>query len=171
MPKGWHWTEAFVDKLKGTVKLVGTSLVCLDKSDPSKHIGPRVEGFAFALDLEGLKIALETGSVFKQHASKHDAIVEGEYGLSAAILKRGFSLDTFLLAYQGVDWRDKKYWDCNKNQHPSQGEKAYFGISLNPLEVMFHKSHWTLMGKPVLVMYSYAQKYKEWGKSEKITKT
>jgi hypothetical protein len=33
VPRAWHWTEAFTDRLQGNVKLVGTSIVCLPKWD------------------------------------------------------------------------------------------------------------------------------------------
>jgi hypothetical protein len=55
MPDGWHWMRTFTQKLHGTVGLVGTSVVCLPGDDsPRGGCGPKVEGFAFALELSAL---------------------------------------------------------------------------------------------------------------------
>lgn len=34
-------------------------------------------------------------------------------GSSAAILQAGYSIDSLMLRYQGVDWRDTNNWACN----------------------------------------------------------
>lgn len=34
-------------------------------------------------------------------------------GSSAAILAAGYNIDSLMLRYQGVDWRDKANWGCN----------------------------------------------------------
>ena len=34
-------------------------------------------------------------------------------GSSAAILNAGYNIDSLMLRYQGVDWRDKSHWGCN----------------------------------------------------------
>lgn len=34
VPQGWHWTRGFTDQLKGSVRGVGASLVCLPPEDP-----------------------------------------------------------------------------------------------------------------------------------------
>ena len=36
-----------------------------------------------------------------------------EVGASSAILDAGYNLDSLLLRYQGVDWRDRATWGCN----------------------------------------------------------
>ena len=144
MPPTWHWTQAFVERFSERVKLVGTSIVCLTH-DGSGHTGPRVEGFAFALDAEGLKMVLAVKTVFFQHNGKVAAIINGEYGLTAAILKAGYTIDSLQLAYENVDWRDESKWSCNQGNHPSR-ERTYFGISLHPLEVIFHKVYWANLG-------------------------
>ena len=33
MPVGWQWTQAYTDLLRGDVKAVGSSLVCLPEVD------------------------------------------------------------------------------------------------------------------------------------------
>jgi hypothetical protein len=140
MPKNWHWTDAFADKLQGRVGLVGTSIVCLPVTDPGGY-GPSVEGFAFALSHEALNVVLTKGSSFQNHASKVQAILDGEYALTDTVIQNGFSIDSLLKAYEKKNWLNKSGWNCNNFKHPSR-EGSYFGISIHPLEVIFHKVSW-----------------------------
>jgi hypothetical protein len=140
MPNSWHWTDAFADKLRGQVGLVGTSIVCLPVTDLGGY-GPSVEGFAFALSYEALNVVLTKGSSFQNHASKADAILDGEYALTDTVIQNGFSIDSLLKAYEKRDWLNKSGWNCNNFKHPSR-EGTYFGISIHPLEVIFHKVSW-----------------------------
>ena len=140
MPETWHWTQAFLDRLQGTVGLVGTSIVCLPSKDRG-GLGPKVEGFAFALSRDALNLVRQKGTSFREHKNKGDAILLGEYALSKVLLANGFDIDSLLKAYQNMNWRDTKNWNCNLQKHPSRSG-SYFGISFNPLEVMFHKSIW-----------------------------
>ena len=41
MPAGWHWPRAFTDRLRGRVKVVASSLVCLPEVDAG-GFGPKV---------------------------------------------------------------------------------------------------------------------------------
>lgn len=50
------------------------------------------------------------------------------------MLNAGFSLDSLMLRYQGLDWREKGNWKCNAMLDPRR-EGLYDGASLNPLEV------------------------------------
>ncbi len=102
-------------------------------------IGPKVEGFAFCLDKKGLEVVLDSGRSFKQHMTKEGAILDGEYALTSVILSAGYNIDSLLLAYDGMEW--KKDHSCNLNFHPSRAD-TYFGISINPIEVIFHKTYW-----------------------------
>ena len=40
-------------------------------------------------------------------------VVMGEYGLSMSLLDKGYTFDTLMYKYGGVDWRDEKNWGCN----------------------------------------------------------
>jgi hypothetical protein len=140
MPNNWPWTSAFLVRLQGKVGLVGTSIVCLPASDAGGY-GPSVEGFAFALTRQALKVAITTGTSFRSHVNKVAAILQGEYALTGILLKNGFSVDTLREAYEGIDWSDSREWHCNNFKHPSR-RGSYFRISIRPLEVIFHKVKW-----------------------------
>jgi len=95
------------------------------------------------------------GTSFRQHGSKVRAILDGEYDLTRTVMGAGFVIDTLQLAYQGMNWTDRRNWGCNGNVHPSR-EKSYFGISLNPLEVIFHKVYWEVQERvagPMVDLY------------------
>lgn len=61
-----------------------------------------------------------------------------------------------LLKYQNIDWLDNKNWDKNNYNHPSR-KNSYYGNSIDPLEVVFHKWYWH--GKET-VNYNIIQDYK-----------
>jgi hypothetical protein len=54
------------------------------------------------------------GNVFGCWESMWDVIWHGELGSSLAMLNAGHNLDSFMLRYQGVDWRDHANWGCNR---------------------------------------------------------
>ena len=151
-PRSRSWTRVYLDKLSPTVKLVGNSIVCLPQSDdcvsggpgitPNPDCyGPKVEGYAWATDQVGLQVLLDTSSVFQSHPDKVSAIINGEYGMNVAIFKAGYTIDSLLLAYQGVDWTNRSNWGCNDNLHPSRSG-TYYGVSQHPLETVFVKVEW-----------------------------
>ena len=156
MPRGWHWTSAFLDALTALddggsggnagVALAGTVIACLNEPPPPRKggVGPRVEGFAFALSRPALLHVLENGTSFGYHKDKHDAIVFGEYALSLDVLHaagRAWNLGSLLVEHRGVDFRDERNWRCNGAKHPTRAG-SHHGLSVHPLEVLFHKPKW-----------------------------
>ena len=151
-PKSLSWTRVYLDKLSPSVKLVGNSIACLPESDPCVRggpgiepnpecYGPKVEGYAWATDQVGLQVLLDRKTVFQSHPGKVSAILNGEYGMNIAIFKAGYTIDSLLLAYQGLDWTNRSNWGCNGNQHPSRSG-TYFGVTQHPLETVFVKVEW-----------------------------
>ncbi len=49
---------------------------------------------------------MEDGLVFKCYESLYDTVSHSELGASAAILKAGYSIDSLMLKYKGVNWLD-----------------------------------------------------------------
>ena len=144
----WHWTRAFLDRLKnkdqgdfrGEVGLVGTTIVCLPHEDLG-GFGPKVEGFAFAISQHALQIVRSQGTSFRSHQNKTEAVLSGEHNLTSVLLANGINIDCLLKAYQNIDWRNESNWQCNGLKYPSR-HGTYFGSDINPLEVMFHKPNW-----------------------------
>ena len=138
--KSQEWYSKFTTKFNNLTKLIGTTIVCLPKYD-SGGFGPKVEGFCFCLVKKGLELVLKDGKIFYNHETKRDAIINGEYGLSRCIINNGFTIDCMLDKYKNINWYDGRNHFLNHNKHPSR-YNSYFGISINPYEVIFHKWYW-----------------------------
>ena len=61
----------------------------------------------------GLQVLSEDGHVFKCHRDMSDAVFNAELGSSLAILRAGYTIDSLMLRYQGVDWTNPENWHCN----------------------------------------------------------
>lgn len=61
----------------------------------------------------GLKILEEDGRVLECYEAMSDTIYYSEVGSSAAILAQNFTIDSLMMRYQGMDWRNQSNWDCN----------------------------------------------------------
>ena len=86
---------------------------------------------------------------------------------STSILKAGYTLDSLLFRYSGVDWRNTKNWNCNNCRFPSRSG-TNDGISMHPFETIFHKRFWS--SEPKMVMNSVCQKYMQWFRESQYTK-
>ena len=69
------------------------------------------------------------------------------------------------MKYGEIDWRKKENWDCNKRVHPTR-YNTYEGISVNPLEVVFHKPLWDIGNNNYLLEVNYNEtlKYMKWAR-------
>ena len=163
-PERIHWSEIFLSRLKEDVHAVSTSLVCLPENDLG-GVGPRLEGMAFAATSYAVLLAFNEG-VFDCKTNKVDAILNGEYKFTKVLLENGLNLDSLLMKYNKIDWRKKENWQCNKRMHPTR-YNAYDGISVNPLEVVFHKPLWDNGSNFYLhdVYYKETVKYMKWARS------
>ena len=69
----------------------------------------------------GLQVLIQDGHVFECHKDIADAVFNAELGSSLAILRAGYTIDSLMLRYQGVDWTDPENWQCNNkyaHHHP-----------------------------------------------------
>lgn len=154
VPTNWQWTDAFTSRFTRTVKAVGSSLTCLPAQDAGGP-GPRLESWAFAVDQTGLHVLMQEG-IFEVRTCKiceEGVVVKGEYGLSEALLQRGYNIATLLSMYpKDIDWRDPQHHGCNDNVHPSR-HGTYDSITMHPYETIFVKSSWHV-GEPFTSHYS-----------------
>ena len=158
-PKNLHWSNIFIDRLNDQIKLVGTTIVCLPAHDKGGY-GPKIEGFCFCSDKIGLSLLVKNGTVFTDHASKIDAIINGEFQLTKVILDNGYNIDCLLYKYQNIDWRDSNNYNLNNYKYPSRSG-SYDDISIHPFEVVFHKWYWNYDSTNT-VLFNYVDKYKKW---------
>jgi hypothetical protein len=172
LPKYWPieipWTKIFTNRLNGDVHAVGTSIVCLYEPNLG-GVGPRIEGYAFAATSYAVYLAWANG-VFDCHQNKKDAIIEGEYGLSKLLLDNGLNIDSLLLKYGEIDWRKKENWNCNNNVHPTRRGSYDDGMSVHPLEVVFHKPIWDLGSNKYLpsVYIKEVLTYMKWARNRDL---
>ena len=78
------------------------------------------------------------GYVLQCHGGRDHAVFYGEIGASLAILKAGYTIDSFLTRYQGVDWRNESAWQCNGAVSPI-GKRTFDGVTAAPYELVFPK--------------------------------
>ena len=64
----------------------------------------------------GFGIMYRDGNVFKCHTDMWDTIFHAELGSSWTVLQAGYNIDSFMMRYQGIDWLDKRNWECNNRQ-------------------------------------------------------
>lgn len=160
-----HWTEAFTDRIDDQVKMVGSIVSCEGAAKDGDAAGewrgnPFVRPHAWATDLKGLAKMLAQDEIFKCHKNTWDVRYHSDSGASLAILQSGWTIDTLMSRYQGVDWRSTTSWQCNQRV-PPEYEMHYDGISLNPYETIFVPVHST----SAAVQWSYveqADRYEKW---------
>ncbi|EFN53576.1 hypothetical protein CHLNCDRAFT_136762 [Chlorella variabilis] len=158
-----HWTEPLLSKLNDRVKLVGPTINCGRAYDlpPTVH----VQSYVTATDAAGLEVLLATGTVFKCWGHIHDTIISSEIGASSAIMAAGFGIDSLMLRYKGVDWRDPAVQDhaCNGELNPLQ-PGFNDGINVEPLEVMFIKVKAAMLAAGNWPHATAAVKYAQWAR-------
>eukprot|EP00892_Ulva_mutabilis_P002781 jgi/Ulvmu1/12503/UM009_0158.1 len=136
-----HFTELMTSKLVGDVKLVGPTINCestFEFTTGERRQNPHVQSFAVATDGIGMELLVGNGNVFKCHETFQDTIFYSELGSSAVILDAGYTLDSFMARYDGVDWRDQQFWGCNGDVNPFN-YALEDAVGLAPMELMFVK--------------------------------
>lgn len=162
-PRDVHWTRILTSRLTGDIKLVGPTISCEGTDATETHPArknPHVQSYVVAMDQDGYRAMRAAGTVFECHHSIWDTIYHAELGSSLAVLEAGHNIDSLMLRYHGVDWRDRNNWDCNSGVNP-YAEDRYDGISVNPLEVMFVKVK-EFMLQTEWMPARFAKKYDEW---------
>ena len=61
----------------------------------------------------GLKVLLDDEHVFNCSDNIHDAVYYSELGSSLAIFNASYTIDSLMLRYQDIDWRDIRNAECN----------------------------------------------------------
>ncbi len=142
-PRKLHWSRAFTSRIQGDVKLVGPTINCesYPSSDgKSMAHNPHVQTYAVAMDQVccvggcvththantvppsrkntpktqmAYQLLQRNGSVFTCQSTLQDTVYYAEFGASRVLLDAGYNIDSLMLRYQGVDWRNRSNWDCN----------------------------------------------------------
>ncbi|EWC43768.1 hypothetical protein DRE_07333 [Drechslerella stenobrocha 248] len=123
------WSEAYLNKVTDTIKLVGMSFNC------QAPRGPHVQSMILATDRVGIDILLN--DVIAGHCySGWDDAVDGETNITQAIRQAGYHVTTFMTPFSSVaDYPDNcEHGDILWND-------KYFGTNMHPYEAMFQKAN------------------------------
>lgn len=80
---------------------------------------------------------LDDKDIFGCYEELLDVVFYSEVSASRAIFNAGYSIDSLMSKYQGVDWREKSNWQCN----------GWYGSSKDPsrlerrLSQIFNRKH------------------------------
>jgi hypothetical protein len=96
----------------------------------------------------------------KCHDDRPAAVFFGEIGASLAVLEAGYTIDSFQMRYQGVDWKDKTNWECNHAVTPI-GKRTFDGVTTSAFELVFPKLKGSLL-QSGLPSHFEAHKTSEW---------
>jgi hypothetical protein len=159
-PKKMHWSLAFIEFFKDNPNagIVGSSMI-VRHPFPS----PVVETWAFMMSLNALEYVRGCSNVFSQHASKWDAVVQGEDQLSVVLRKGGYEAYCLLYKYKRMkyeEYRDRMMCNGWVVSRP----KCYEGINIAPLETIFYKTYWRSTGNAKDDYYEcpVEQRYTQW---------
>jgi hypothetical protein len=186
-PQQIHWTTPVIARITAQVKLVGTSIVCLDPHcmfgpspctapDPCLTVAQKlaelddtveavdVDKICFGPKVEGFFFA--TDRIGLQLLQKADVFSIHPTKYHAVLFGEYRMTAAIFEAGYTIDSFQAAYqkitWTpetkCNAGKHPSRHEK-YFGISMHPFETMFHKMQWE--NEPY-VRKSETELYKKW---------
>lgn len=158
-----HWTQPFVAKLNTRVKLVGSTINCGGLFGYPESDIPHVQSYVVATDADGMAILNASESVFRCYLKFHDVIMHSEIGASLAMYQAGYSIDSLMLRYKDVNWRQESSKNCNSKFNPLEPPFHNDGLYIDPYEVLFVKVKTKLLRNPQIYYYATAaQKISDW---------
>lgn len=136
-----HWTEVLTGKLSNDTKLVGSYISCEGYPrngvpDEEWRLNPYVLPHTWATDQVGWDLLASKSNVFQCYDGYWERRYNSDLAASLAMLNAGYNIDSLLLRYQGVDWRNTVNWECNSRIRPDR-VNLYDGIMASPYEVVF----------------------------------
>jgi hypothetical protein len=136
LPSDLSWVDLFLDKIDDKVKMVGSTWFNAEhESWVNGALGiPRgqnthIQSYCFGVDKTALDLLLEYDKFNVENKNKQQIIAQHEIGCSQWLIKNGYQLKPFQLSSYG-----------NQQNADACNVDGYFGITFNPLEVMFFKT-------------------------------
>ena len=152
------WVNIFIKKINNNVKLFGTTINI--SNGHNNLYTPHVQSMFFVTDKIGLNILIKN-NIFNNNnviIDKKDIIMNKEIAMSTVIINEGYNIGCLLYAYKNINFKYPT-WNYDKNNTINTDHcapnNAYFGICINPYEVIFIKTNRNLC--PEIV-----DKYTEW---------
>jgi hypothetical protein len=103
---------------------------------------PFLHAYMFGTNISSINLLI---NIFKDFTSnKTESIINYERLLTTKYLLNNKKISSLLLAFKNIDVNDKSLWNYklwNKNENTCyETSEAYFGLDLNPLEIIFIKN-------------------------------
>lgn len=142
-----YWPELFISKLNNDVKLVGAIVAFY-------HSKPFISSAFLVTDQIGLGVGIKNGIFDPKVIEKNkiNVVLKKEMGLSNAIIEAGYNIRSMLSCYKDIDLKNYK---CPQVTVCHLNPKRYYGIDINPYEIIFMKSNRKI--EPIVF-----NKYTEW---------
>jgi lipopolysaccharide biosynthesis protein len=156
VPESVNWLDMFLKDLNEKVKLVGPTWFTDQNSNFLKRtlkVGPgqnnHIQSWCFGLDKFALQLLIKHNKFDAEGKTRKQIIKHHEIGMSRLLLDNGFQIKPFQLSRS----HEAKHTGICK-------PKGYFGMDVNPLEIMFFKTKPS--GKPTtinnrLILTKYTQ--------------
>lgn len=141
------WSEAYLNKVTDTNKLVGMSFNCRAPG------GPHVQSMIMATDRIGIKIL--TRDVINRCFQGWDDAVNGEMNITKAIRKEGYSVTAFMTAFSS----DENYPDTCEHGDILWNDR-YYETNIHPYEMMFQKANRDIYPKQLKMLTEWHDKAK-----------
>ena len=68
---------------------------------------------------------MDGDGIFGCYENLLDTVWFSEIGASKAILEAGYSLDSLMFMYQGVDWTNRSTWTCYRRWEEREREREH----------------------------------------------
>jgi len=152
----FHFTDIFNLYVTNSTRMIGSYINCGSVWGQGGEGYSHVQTMSFMLD----NVALEViRPLIKCYQDKIDTVTLGEIGMSKALLEANINIGSLLYAYRGVDFRtdSKMRLECNTKLDATI-DGNYFGISVNPFEVVFYKNTRISTDMRVVDLYSNSMK-------------
>lgn len=135
--KNFHFTDIFAAYLSNETRMVGSYINCGGLIDGEGYA--HVQSMSFMVDDVALELVLP---LFECYENRTATVKYGEIGMSRHLINNNINIASLLYAYKGIDFRcnDEMRHNCNEQLDPAFDE-WYFGISANPMEVVFFKNN------------------------------
>lgn len=149
------WYDAFINLIRGDIKLVGTTINALNSYTIHSHIFKEMTGISiphthvqsqiFAMDLECLSYLMNDTDLFSNYDYKNTMdgfIARKEIMMSQLVLKHGWNISAILPEYQNIDFRYlDKYLNNSGYNHDPCLPNSCFGRTLHPYDCIFIKTN------------------------------
>jgi hypothetical protein len=164
----FRWVNAFIDRLRGDVHLVGASINILPESATHTRRFSAVYGYqppyvhaqttAYALSSTAVRYLLDVGFYSVDRTlTKKEVIVQYELKLSQEIIHNGWNIGSFLPGYEGLDYRklSMDFPNVSSRNGDVLFEGAFYGRTLSPTEAMFVKVNRNMLNEIELASHTF----------------